>query len=423
MLLLIFCIVLVMGISFLCSLTEACFLSLAATDLAALAEKKPRRADVMRQLKNNVEKPIAAILIVNNLVNIFGAALAGAIFVDVFGQKWIGVFSFLLALAIIQWSEYLPKTLGVIYKRQLAGLVTMPLARITRLLAPLIFVLDRVNLPFRGRKRSQETADTLADIVLLTRAASLNKLISSEQEDIVSRSIMLSGAKVGDIMVARDEINYLSVGMTMMDALIEAHIHHHTRYLLIDGKDLDKILGFVNVKDIVSALQINPKDPSLKGIARPVLEVKESQSVPLLLQTLTKGYQHMAIVKNDAGRTVGLVTLEDVVEAIVGNLEDEYDLLPDYVYRIAEGRFLVGGGITLKAMKEKTGLAVPADPVCLNDWLAGLIPAAPVIEQRIPYRDLVFTIRKMRRSKIHEIIVDKNVPANLPPHAAEQTKA
>jgi putative hemolysin len=211
--------------------------------------------------------------------------------------------------------------------------------------------------------------------------------------------------------------------MTMMDALIEAHIHHHTRYLLIDGKDLDKILGFVNVKDIVSALQINPKDPSLKGIARPVLEVKESQSVPLLLQTLTKGYQHMAIVKNDAGRTVGLVTLEDVVEAIVGNLEDEYDLLPDYVYRIAEGRFLVGGGITLKAMKEKTGLAVPADPVCLNDWLAGLIPAAPVIEQRIPYRDLVFTIRKMRRSKIHEIIVDKNVPANLPPHAAEQTKA
>ncbi|MBU4200390.1 MAG: DUF21 domain-containing protein [Verrucomicrobia bacterium] len=407
MVLLILCIILVLGISFLCSLTEACLLSLSTADVAALAEKKPNAAVVMRRLKERVEKPIAAILIINNLVNIVGAAFMGAIFSDMFGHKWIGVFSFFLALAIIQWSEYLPKTLGVLYKRSLAGVIALPLAYTTRALSPLVFVLDRINLPFYARRRNKFTPDTLTDIVLLTRSASISKLISREQEAIVARSIKLSSAAVRDIMVARDEINYLSVGMSMMDALIEAHIHHHTRYLLIEGSDLDKILGFVNVKDIVSALQINPADPSLKGIARPVLEVNDSQSVPALLKELTRGYRHMAIVKNNAGKTVGLVTLEDVVEAIVGEIEDEYDVLPAYLDRIAEGRFLAGGGVTLQALKEKTGFGVPEGALSLHDWLCGLIPAAPKIEQRIPYQELMFTIRKIRRSKIHEVIVDK----------------
>ncbi len=404
----------VLGISFLCSLTEACFLSTSSVDLAAMAEKFPRRVGVFRQLKESPEKPIAAILIINNLANIVGAALAGMFFSAIFGHKWIGVFSFLLALAIIQWAEYLPKTLGVIYKRSLAVLLVLPLAFLTRALAPLIFVLQLVNLPFNRRRRKPSAPDTLNDLVLLARSASVDRLISREQEAIVARSIKLSQTRVRDIMVARNEIKFLSSRMSMVEALIEAHIHHHTRYLLVDGGDLDRVLGFVNVKDIVSALQINPADPSLNGIMRPVPEVRDDQPATALLRNLSKGYQHIAVVKNIAGRTVGLVTLEDVIEAIVGNLEDEYDVLPDYVFRIAEGRFLAGGGISVKALKDKTRLDLPDEPSALDDWLCGLIPADPAVEQKIPYRGLVFTIRKIRRSKIHEVIMERK-PASNPP--------
>lgn len=407
MFLLLICIGLVLGISFVCSLTEACFLSVSTADVAALGETSPRRAGLFRQLKEAPEKPIAAILIINNLVNIAGAALAGMLFAEVFGHRWIGIFSFLLALVIIQWSEYLPKTLGVIYKRSLAGLLVLPLAFITRLLAPLIFVLQLMNKPFARRGRAPAVSDTLGDIALLARSASLNNLISREQENIVARSIKLSQAVVRDIMVAREEIKYLSSRMSMVEALIEAHIHHHTRYLLIEGDNLDRVFGFVNVKDIVSALQINPADPSLQGIMRPVPEVKDTLPVTALLKGLSKGYQHMAVVKNDAGKTVGLVTLEDVVEAIVGNIQDEYDVLPDYVYRLAESRFLAGGGISVKVLREKTKLDLPHEARGLHEWLCSLIPSVPVIEQKIPYGGLVFTIRKIRRSKIHEVIVDK----------------
>ncbi|MCX6993473.1 MAG: CNNM domain-containing protein [Kiritimatiellaeota bacterium] len=407
MILLILSIVISMGLSFFCSLTEACFLSLSMADIAELAEKRPRVADMMRKLKENVQKPIAAILILNNLANIVGAAVSGVFFSDLFGHKLIGVFSFFFSLAIIQWSEFLPKTLGVIHKRKLAGLITWPLAYMTRALGPLVFVLEWINRPFQGRTKQKMSADTLNEIMLLTRSASVNKLISREQVDIVSRSIKLSQARIQDIMVGRDEIKFLSTAMTMAEALIESHIHHHTRYILVRDGNLDEIVGYVNVKDIVSALQINPTDPSLKGIARPVLTVRAALLVPELLKELTRGYQHMAVVRNDQAKTVGLVTLEDVVEAIVGDLEDEYDVLPSHVIPISEVRFLAGGGVSLATLKAKTKFDLPELPTNLNDWLCSLYKNLPPIEHAIPFADLAFIVRKIRRSKIHEVLVEK----------------
>ena len=399
-----------MGISFLCSLAEACLLSLSTSDLAGLAETKPRAADMLRRLKENIQQPIAAILIVNNLSNIVGAAVAGLFFSDLFGHKWIGVFSFLFSLAIIQWSEYLPKTLGVIHKRRLAGVLAWPLAYVTRSLGPLIAVLEWINRPFQGRGRQKIPADTLNEIMLLTRLASVNKLLSREQVDIVARSIKLSQARVQDIMVGRDEIKALSTAMTMAEALIESHIHHHTRYILVRDGNLDEIVGYVNVKDIVSALQINPADPSLKGIARPVLSVSAALPVPDLLKELTRGYQHMAIVRNDRAQTVGLVTLEDVVEAIVGELEDEYDVMPGYVVPVSEIRFLAGGGVSLAKLRAKTNFELPDVATNLNDWLCAQYHKLPPIEYAVTFGDLVFIVRKIRRSKIYEVMVEKRLP-------------
>ncbi|MFA5042638.1 MAG: CNNM domain-containing protein [Kiritimatiellia bacterium] len=407
MTLLIITIVVSMGISFLCSLSEACLLSLSMADLAALSEKKPRAGQLLKQMKEGVQKPIAAILIVNNFANIIGAAVAGAIFSDLFGSKWIGLFSFVFSLAVIQWSEYLPKTLGVLHNRFVAGIIAGPLAYMVHFLSPLVFMLERINRPFLRGAIYRSTTDALNEITLLARYASVNKLISREQVDIVARSIKLSQARVRDIMVGRGEIKFLSTAMSMAEALIEAHIHHHTRYILAQDGNLDAIVGYVNVKDIVSALQINPADPSLKGIARPVLTVNATLLVPDLLKELTRGYQHMAVVRNEQAKTVGLVTLEDVVEAIVGDLEDEYDALPGHVIPISEIRFLAGGGVSLAELKQKTRFDLPDLPTSLNDWLCALYKNLPPIERAIPFADLVFVVRKIRRSKIHEVLVEK----------------
>jgi len=289
------------------------------------------------------------------------------------------------------------------------------MAYMVRILNPLVFMLERINRPFLRGAKFRSTTDALNEISLLARYASVNKLISREQVDIVSRSIKLSQSRVQDIMVGRDEIKFLSTAMTMAEALIEAHIHHHTRYILARDGNMDDIVGYVNVKDIVSALQINPSDPSLKGIARPVLTVSAALLVPALLKELTHGYQHMAVVKNDQAKTVGLVTLEDVVEAIVGDLEDEYDVLPSHVIPISEFRFLAGGGVSLAALRAKTKFDLPELSITVNDWLCALYHNLPPIERAIPFADVGFIVRKIRRSKIHEVMVEKR--HQIPPLA------
>ena len=118
----------------------------------------------------------------------------------------------------------------------------------------------------------------------------------------------------------------------------------------------------------------------------------------------------MAIVRNDRAQTVGLVTLEDVVEAIVGELEDEYDVMPGYVVPVSEIRFLAGGGVSLAKLRAKTNFELPDVATNLNDWLCAQYHKLPPIEYAVTFGDLVFIVRKIRRSKIYEVMVEKRLP-------------
>jgi putative hemolysin len=156
----------------------------------------------------------------------------------------------------------------------------------------------------------------------------------------------------------------------------------------------------------VSALQTNPNDPSLKGIYRPILEVSEVEPVSTILGRLRKSYQHIAIVRNSEGKVTGLVTLEDVIEAILGDIQDEYDLLPEYVYQIAMDRYLVGGGVGMDALKEKICQDLPAIKKPLNKWLIEIFGRIPKVEEKIQYDRCFFITRKVRRSDIYEVIIE-----------------
>ncbi len=393
-------------LAFTCSLSEACLLSLSPIDIARISEKRPRTAEIWRGFKHNIQKPIAVILIINTLSETMGAAIAGGLFGGLFGSKLIMVFSVIFSFIVIQWCEILPKSLGVRFNKQVACLVARPLLLGVKVLGPVMIFIEWLNKPFLSSGMTKSGYDAIGDINVLARFASYNRLITTEQEGIVARSLKLSQTAVRDIMVARNEIKYLSTDMSLADALIAAHIHHHTRYILVNNGNLDDVLGYVNVKDIVSAMQTNPKDPSLKGISRPIPVIKVTQFVTELLKGLTKGYQHIALVQDDSGRTAGLVTMEDVVEAIVGDMEDEYDLLPTHVIHLSDVRFLAGGGVSLSLLKNKTGFNLPDEQGTVNDFLLNITKGFPAVETKITYNNVVFIVRKVRRSKIHEVIVE-----------------
>jgi putative hemolysin len=395
-----------LGISFVCSILEACVLSLSLADIARISEKSPLVAKTWKIFREDIQRPITVILIINTLAHTIGASLAGAKFDQLFGTKWVLVFSLAFSFAMIQWTEILPKTLGVQYNKYIALVVGLPLRYLVMIFKPFVNVVQFLNKPFAKKNQADLKASAVEEISVLARFAALQQIISKDQERIVSQTISLPRIKVTDIMVKKDEIKFLSTKMSLMDALIEAHIHHHTRLPLMEGDNNDKVIGYVNFKDIVSALQTNPKDPSLKGIARPILEVRGNEQVSVLLNKLTRGYQHIAIVRDLEEKVAGLVTLEDVIESIVGEMHDEYDVLPNYVYQIAANRYLAGGGVGLKVLQEKIRSEFPNTEQTLNEWLLACLGKMPKVEDKTSNGGHTFIIRKVRRSNIFEVIIE-----------------
>ena len=396
-----------LAVSFTCSLLEACLLSLSLTDIAKISETKPRIAAIWKKFKDSIHRPIAVILIINTFAHTVGAAVSGSQFHALFGAKWVALYSVVFSVVMIQFSEILPKIYGIKYNRFFAVAVAVPLKVLIQLFSPLVFVMQAINRPFEGKKKMSGQIDALNDIKVLAHFASLQNMISKEQEKIVSRSIALAGKTAEDIMVPKAEIKTLTTGMTLTKALIEAHVSHHTRFPLTDEEKGGDIIGYVNFKDIVSALQFNPKNPTLRGISRPILTVRKDENLSHLLSHLTTSYQHIAIVQDASGKTIGLITLEDIVESILGDLSDEYDILPDYCYQIAENRYVVGGGVPLATLRTEVDTAFPDLPQPVNDWIIQVHKPVPKPEDRVCVGNVLLLIRKVSRGNIHELVVER----------------
>lgn len=393
-------------VAFLCSVFEASLLSLSNTDIAAISMKHVKTAKTLKRFKENLQKPIAIILLLNTFAYIIGASFAGSVINAQFGPRWVGPFSVVFSIFLVPWTEVLPKIIGVRYNRSIAPRIGLLLTILIRIFTPVVAFIHVITRPFEKAQQKDFSAETLNEISLLAQFARFQNMISPKQEEIVASGIQLSQHTIEEIMINREDIKYLSTRMSLNEAFIEAHIHHHTRFPLIEGDNLDAVIGYVNFKDMVNILRLNPQNPSLKGIARPILFVKPKDKLSEILTQLTKGYQHIAIVKDEQGKTLGLITLEDIVESIVGSLSDEYDVLPTFCYPITETRFVVGGGIKLYDCRNTFGVELPDLPMTLNDWLLSQFKTRPKPESQFTYQTITFTVRKISRSKIHEVIVD-----------------
>lgn len=395
-----------LGISFLCSVLEAGLLSLSLSDIARISESKPGIARIWREFKDDIQRPIAVILIVNTFAHTIGASLSGARFDGLFGHRWLTVFSIGFSLAMIQWTEILPKTLGVRYNKAVAVAAAYPLRFLITLFTPLVALVELINRPFTSRDKEGDV-DALQELSMMTRFAALNNVISRDQERILSRTINITKMRVKDVMIKKSDIKFLTTDMTLGDALIEAHLHHHTRLPLVKYGDFSDVLGYVNFKDIVSALQINPENPSLAGICRPILMFNENEGVTAIFNKLTRGYQHIALVKDDAGAVTGLVTLEDIIEEIIGDIIDEYDVLPSHVFQITRTRYVAGGGMTADAARDKFGADIPDGMKNLNEWLISQFGGLPRAGDRISRGGRMFLVKKISRSSIFEVIIEE----------------
>lgn len=316
------------GLSFVCSMAESVLLSMTPSYIADLQDSNPTKARMLKRLKqDSVDQSLAAILTLNTIANTLGSIGAGAQATIVFGSAWFGLFSALMTLAILTFSEIIPKTLGTVYWRQLSGPVAYFVRGIIILLYPLIWLSERLTkLLVRGKETDVFSRREFAALASIGEEAGQIDPLESR----IIRNLLAFGAiKVEDIMTPRSVMLAFEQTKTIAEAMADRPKLTFSRLPIYDG-DLDNITGFVLKTDMLLAKVNHAMHKPLTQFHRDVSFVFSKMKLFDLLDLMLKNRIHIAITVGEYGEVKGLVTLEDVFETLLGlEIVDEIDRVED----------------------------------------------------------------------------------------------
>ncbi len=405
MTLLILSLLVVLGVSCLCSLLEAVVLSVTPSQIAAISIKKPKLGAIWHGFKTHIQQPIALILVLNTAAYTIGATVAGAQFGEIFGHKWVWLYSVVLTFVMVQFTEILPKTLGVRFNRELAGVIAGPLSSVITVLKPFLRLVHWINHPFEAKKGSSAFVATAEEIAAMAGLARLSNQISFHQERIIRGASHLARHKVYEVMIPVEQIAFLSTSQTLAEAVIAAHMDIHTRFPVCEKNDKNNVVGYVNFKEMIYFMRTNPQDPSFRGIIRPVHFAGPDESAADLLQVFVEQHIHIAIVRDKNGVTLGFVTLEDLVEELVGEIEDEFDKLPRMFHALSGGTWMVGGGVSMAEVARGLNNPRLESTEKVSVWLSNALSRTPKPGDIYRQAGVEFAVRRVRRGQVFEVSV------------------
>lgn len=315
-------------VSALCSIFEAILYSVPSSHIEVLARSGKKSGRVLKKLKKDIHKPITAILTLNTIANTMGAAVAGASAAVVFGEEYLGWFSAFFTLAILLFSEILPKTAGVAYAKGLASWIALPLSWLVRLLTPMIWLCLAVTrlIPKHG-KESLISAEEIQAIAVLSRKSGV---IEPEQEKVIANILELQNVTVRQVMTPRTVTFSLSEHLTIAEAReMKTQWAQHSRAPVFD-KDPDDVVGIILRKDVFLDESAEKDKMRLTDITHPVHFVPESAPLNRVLLEFFERRQHLFVVVDEYGGVTGVISMEDIIEEIVGmEIIDETDTAGD----------------------------------------------------------------------------------------------
>lgn len=396
--------------SLLCSLTEAVLLSLSPMKLETWRRQGRWFARGWQRLKKNVERPLSAILIINTICNTGGATLAGMIFSGMTNDHAQAVFVFTaaLTLTILYVSEIIPKTAGALFSERLAPLLLTPLEAAIFVLTPLIAFSQWLTRVIRRFGSGQgESRLTPVDIEVIAQMARAHNAIASEQESIIVNAAKMQKTLVEEIMIPVKWMVFFRLDRPVVENLRLGQHAMHTRYPVSTDDNPDNIHGYINYKDLIGFRE-HGNDLNLEAFIRPIMVLSQKENLATVLRRLSSKRYHIAIVKDDQGKTTGMITLEDVIEELVGDIEDEFDLSVMTVIPITEGMWRVGANLAMKrveAVVAKTFEKLSEDET-LAQWLTRQLPAQLYPGVSVERQGVRFTVQQARRGKIFQVVLE-----------------
>lgn len=383
----------VLVVSFLCSIAESVLLSVTRPQIEVLTREGRSAGPMLAKFKANMDVPIAAILILNTAAHTIGAAVAGASYTGVFGASTLWIFSIVFTLAVLLFTEIIPKTLGVTYATVLASPVAHGIRFLTIILKPMVVLSERISRSLRGDVEVPVTSRE--EIRLLAFLGHSEGVVGRRTAGMIVGAAQLADLQAHDVMLPREKISFMSQGMKREEVLELAHETGHSRFPYSPTGEVDDINGIVMVKDLQFWLLANSDEAiDWNSLVEDVLVVPETSPLPQLLRTFQESHRHLSIVVDEYGDVQGIATLEDVLEEVVGDIKDESDRASVNIREQQDGSLLVRGTVDLRVLCRKLG--IPWEPQEDITTVGGLVTEEleriPVAGDSIIWQEHVITV-------------------------------
>ncbi len=414
MLLFVVAVTVALVVSFLCSLCEAVLLSLSNPRVERLAQTGSSAGLILRRFRHQPDIPISAILVLNTVAHTAGAAVAGAQLEEALPHLSPVWFVIAFTIGVLLLTEIVPKTLGVGHADALAVPVTHVVHWLVWLVWPVLLVTQRLTALLRRRSANQTAF--LEEIRLLATAGRSQGKVGTLTAGIIEGATRLRDLRARDVMVTRTRVAYLAGNRPIEENLSVVRRSGHSRFPFTPTGDLDQAEGIVLSKELLFHLRTRPA-PDWSELLVPLLVVPETAALNHVLRQFQKEKRHMAMVVDEYGGIQGIVTLEDVLEEIVGEIEDELDEDVTHLLERPDGSLLCRGIAEVRPVFRQLGIDdSEVDSKTLSGFLAERLGGVPEAGQDLVYAGHRFTVTKANNKRAERIRIEKLPPE---PVAAE----
>ncbi|MBN1292589.1 MAG: DUF21 domain-containing protein [Candidatus Latescibacteria bacterium] len=314
-------------VSFVCSLLESVILSITHTHIALMIKNGINGGYLLRDMKNNINHPLAAILTLNTVANTVGAAGVGAQSYHLFGREWVALASGTLTVLILVLSEIIPKTLGAVFWKQLSTPSAYLLKTLIFITYPIVIVLEKISR-FVAQK-GKTIKMTREELLVLAEIGLRDGILKKKEARIFENLLLLSEIQTDDILTPRSVLLAFQKDQTVGEVISSKEPIQFSR-IPVYNKDLDDIIGTVLKSELIEAFYTGGENKTIEQFISPIFPVPESRSIADLLDDFINRKEHIFLVVDEYGGTAGIVTLEDAVETLLGvEIVDEFDSVED----------------------------------------------------------------------------------------------
>lgn len=302
-------------VSAVCSVLEAMILSTTPTDIETLKKRNRVKGEQLEEIREDLEETISSILTLNTLANTLGAVVVGGIATKLFGEASIGIVSGAMAFSILIFSEIIPKNIGVNYRRALQPLAVMPLRLIRSSLRPVTLVVNKLVKSLMRKK--VEEAETGSEIILLAEKGAEDGELDREEVTLISNALSLASVRVSDIMTPRTVVIGAPEGERLIDLLQRLRTISFGR-MPVYQKTIDEVTGIIRRRDILHAIAVGEGHKLVRDLKHEAVFFTEFATASDALETLLEGQQQLGMVVDEFGSFAGVISMEDIIEHLIG---------------------------------------------------------------------------------------------------------